>query len=64
MDFEHTATFNQEVAPGVELYSSSGEFLGLGTPPPTGPTPVPVPATFTLFSLGLLGLGFTRRKRA
>ena len=66
MDFENTATFTQTVAPGVEVYSSSGEFLGFGEAPPidTPPTGVPVPATFALFSLGLVGLGWSRRKKA
>ena len=30
--------------------------------PAPGPEPVPAPATLALFALGLLGLGFSRRK--
>ncbi len=65
-DFSNTATFGQTFAPGVNAYSSSGQFMGLSTPPQSVPTPpqsVPEPATFALFGIGLAGLGFARKKR-
>ncbi|MGQ8364553.1 hypothetical protein [Glaciecola sp. 1036] len=50
-DFSHTATYGQSFDSGVEAFSSSGEFLGLRTPPPA-PNNVSSPA-----GLGILGLG-------
>lgn len=64
-DFSQTASFAQQFAPGVDAYSSSGEFLGLVAPPDDPPpNGVPAPGVLGLFGLGLLALGWTRRKPA
>lgn len=64
-DFSHTATFGQEFESGVDAFSSSGEFLGLSTPPQNPPpSGVPVPGVLALFGLGLACLGWSRRKNA
>lgn len=62
-DFENTASYAQTFAPGVTAFSSSGQFLGLTTPPPLDPggTPVPLPASAALVGLGLCAIG--RRQR-
>ncbi len=52
-DFSNTAAFSQNFAPGVMAYSSSGQFLGLPTPPPAQ---VPTPGTLAMLMIGLLGL--------
>lgn len=63
VDFENTASYSQEFAPGVEVFSSSGQFLGLATPPPAEPTgsPVPLPAPVALMGIGLCVLRIRRR---
>lgn len=65
LDFENTARYSQEFAPNVEVFSSSGQFLGLPTPPDNPPGSVPTPGALQLFSLGLAALfAGRRRKRA
>lgn len=62
-DFLNTARFGQTFAEGVEAFSSSGEFMGLGLAP-TVQTPTPVPASggLALLALGLMGI-FSRRSK-
>jgi hypothetical protein len=43
---------------------ASVEFKGLDVVPFEFPVPIPEPSTFVLAVLGLMGLGFTRRRRA
>lgn len=62
LDFENTATYSQQFAPDVEVFSSSGEFLGLSTPPNNPPGTVPVPGALQLFSLGFATLLLGRRR--
>lgn len=52
-NFLNTATFDQNFAPGVQAFSSSGQFIGLATPPPIVTTDVPEPESLLLFGLGL-----------
>ena len=55
-DFSNTAEFSFYSEPGVDVFSSSGQFLGT-------PSAVPVPAAAWLFGSALLGLfGINRRK--
>lgn len=61
-NFLNTATFDQSFAPGVEAFSSSGQFIGLATPPPIITTDVPEPESLLLFGLGLTI--FARVKRS
>lgn len=60
-DFLHTASFGQQFAQGVNAYSSSGQFMGLTTPPPLVNT-IPEPASLLLFGLGLGVFGVRRKK--
>lgn len=60
LDFENTATYSQTFANGVEVFSSSGEFLGLEAPPTEPPTDVPAPGSLPLLGLGLLSLLWRR----
>jgi hypothetical protein len=61
-DLTHTARYEQTLEDGVEAFSSSGTFLGLGTPPPRDDsTQVPEPHALMLFGLGLVGLWGRRR---
>lgn len=64
-DFENTASYSQAFAPGVEAFSSSGQFLGLATPPPAEPTgtSIPLPAPAALMGIGLCVLRLRRRTR-
>lgn len=61
-DFSNTATYSQQFAPGVEAFSSSGQFLGLAAPPVTPSSNVPAPGGLLLIAIGLLGLGVSRRR--
>lgn len=64
LDFENTAQYSQTFAPGVDVFSSSGEFLGLTTPPPIDPPdPVPAPGALQLALLGLASMVLGRRRR-
>lgn len=61
-DFENTASYSQEFAPGVEAFSSSGRFLGLTTAPQEPPgTPVSLPAPAMLMGIGLCLLRLRRK---
>ncbi len=60
-DFMNTASFDLQFAPGVNAYSSSGQFMGLSTPPPV--VNVPEPGTFLLLGLGLVAFGTTRSRK-
>ena len=62
-DFLNTASLDLSFAPGVTAYSSSGQFMGLGTPPPRPPTGIPAPGGLALFGIGLAGLSLVRRKK-
>lgn len=50
-DFLNTAQFGQTFAAGVEGFSSSGAFMGLGNPPPPPANNVSSPSAFALFSM-------------
>lgn len=63
LDFENTAQYSQQFAPNVEVFSSSGQFLGLPTPPDNPPGSVPTPGALQLFGLGLASLFIGRRRR-
>ncbi|MFK7975646.1 MAG: hypothetical protein AB8C02_05890 [Halioglobus sp.] len=63
MDFENTARYTQQFAPNVDVFSSSGEFLGLTTPPNDPPGTVPTPGVLQLFGLGLAALFMGRRRK-
>lgn len=52
-DFLNTARFGQTFAAGVEAFSSSGQFMGLGNPPPPPINNVSNPSAFALFSMAL-----------
>ena len=60
LDFSHTGAYSQTFAPGVEVYASSGDFLGLRAPPVGN---VPAPGVLSLVVLGLLGLGSSLLRR-
>lgn len=62
LDFENTAQYIQNFAPNVEVFSSSGEFLGLEKPTFDPPSTVPTPGVLQLFGLGLVALFMGRRR--
>ena len=62
-DFLNTASLDLSFAPGVTAYSSSGQFMGLDTPPPQPPAGIPSPGGVALFGIGLAGLSLVRRKK-
>lgn len=62
-DFLNTASLDLSFAPGVTGYSSSGQFMGLGTPPPRPSTGIPSPGGLALFGIGLMGLRLVKRKK-
>jgi hypothetical protein len=56
-DFSHTAAFSFGALPnGLSYTSTSGAFL-------TGAAPVPEPGTWAMLSVGLLSVGFLRRRK-
>lgn len=62
LDFENTATYSQQLGTGVEAFSSSGQFLGLSTPPTVdNPVSVPAPGALFLIATGLIPI-FRRRR--
>ena len=52
-DFMNTARFGQTFAAGAQGFSSSGQFMGLTTPPPAPTNNVSGPAPIALFSMAL-----------
>lgn len=52
-NFLNTARYEQTFANGVDAFSSSGQFLGLASPPPGPTVDVPEPESLLLFGLGL-----------
>ena len=56
-DLLNTATYSQTLAQGVNAFSSSGQFLGLTTPPVVNPpTPVPIPPMWGVLLLAMVGM--------
>jgi hypothetical protein len=63
-DLLNTATYSQSLAPGVNAFSSSGQFLGLTTPSPADPpTTVPIPPVWGLLLLALYAISYRTQKR-
>lgn len=63
LDFENTATYEQSFADGVEVFSSSGEFLGLADfNDDLPPNPVPSPSVLHLLLVGLMCFPLARRR--
>lgn len=62
-DFTNTASFSQTFANGVEAFSSSGQFLGLTTPPPPPVNQASAPAGLALLGFGFAMLAFRRKQK-
>ena len=61
VDFGNTAHIGLTTSNGVTWESESGVFLSAASNPPEAD--VPEPSIIALFGLGLVGLGFARRRR-